>query len=574
MFKTNHTRLHGFSRPPPCLSKRVFPLCGRRKEKKKDRKEASAANDISFFEFILSPAHRERSSFSVCCHQKEAACFRNDTIIYSQLAVMSKVGEHKRLPDTLLEERSPKRKTAAIKSETAEPKMVVKIEDDSDQDLDGTFIKQEEATGSEDDWLKKEDDKSFLRNLRPGAVPGSDQSSHLKQNLLTLNLILQHYKLSSELPKYEFTRKPKLKFRPPPCTVLELTNLDFRSPLDEQVEIEDLYFLHFALSYCKKAVVITGAGISVDSGIPDFRSSEGLFQGLASKTTGSGKNLFDYNVFRHPESIGKFEKMIEKLYHLSQESKPSPFHLMIDELSNQGRLLRLYTQNIDCLDIELPHLKTEIPLTFDKNSNPKAVQLHGNVKLLNCSKCNYISELNQEYFKSRKFGESRLIRSCPACEEMNLVREIAGKRLQNSGILRPRIVLYNEFHPDGEIIGTITEKDLKSKPDCLIVTGTTLKIPGVRRLVKEMAKVVHSNKGYVIWMNIDEPPKNVIDYVDYFDLIVVGDCQMIPGLVKLYDHLYTDRNKVNQKIKVKSSKAKKSTITFPAPVKVENNVES
>ena len=488
---------------------------------------------------------------------------------------MTDVGEHKRLPHTSLEERSPKRKATADKSETAEPKMVVKIEDDANQDFDDTHMKQEEAAAGEDDWLKKEDDKSFLRNLNSGVVPGSDQTSHLKQNLLTLNLILQHYKLSNQLPKYEFTRKPKLKFRPPPCTVLELTDLDFRSPLDEQVEIEDLYFLHFALSYCKKAVIITGAGISVDSGIPDFRSSDGLFQGLASKTTGSGKNLFDYNVFRHPESIGKFERMIEKLYHLSQQSKPSPFHLMIDELSKQGRLLRLYTQNIDCLDIELPHLKTEIPLTFNKNSNPKAVQLHGNVKLLNCSKCNYISELNQEYFKNRKFGESRLIRSCPACEEMNIVRQIAGKRIQNSGILRPRIVLYNEFHPDGEIIGTITEKDLKSKPDCLIVTGTTLKIPGVRRLVKEMAKVVHSNKGYVIWMNIDEPPKNVVDYVDYFDLIVVGDCQMIPALVKLYDHIYTDKKKVNSKAKTKTSKLKKKPTTPPsAPVKVENKIES
>lgn len=493
---------------------------------------------------------------------------------------MTELEGNKRLLDRSSDgDRVFKRKTSPKKARCAEPKVVIKLEEEEDAIFDNIHVKEDDAIKEEFDWLKKEEEeKSLILNSPSRLDSALGQTNRLKQTMLTLKLILQHYKLSNELPKYEFTRKPKLKFRPPPCTVLDLTNLDFKYPLDEQVEIEDLYFLHFALTFCKKAVIITGAGISVESGIPDFRSSEGLFQGLASKTTGSGKNLFDYNVFRNPDSIGKFEKMIEKLYNLSQTSKPSPFHLMIDELSEQGRLLRLYTQNIDCLDIELPHLKTEIPLTFNKNSNPKAVQLHGNVKLLNCSKCNYISELNQEYFKNRKFGESRLIRTCPACEEMNMVRQVAGKRLQNNGILRPRIVLYNEFHPDGEIIGTITEKDLKSRPDCLIVTGTTLKIPGVRRLVKEMAKVVHSNKGYVIWMNIDEPPKNIVDYVDYFDLIVVGDCQLIPGLVKLYDHFYTEnkkrktvaKGKTKGKTKAeeaKTGKADENTETLP--VKIE-----
>ncbi|GME83216.1 unnamed protein product [Ambrosiozyma monospora] len=207
---------------------------------------------------------------------------------------------------------------------------------------------------------------------------------------------------------------------------------------------------------------------------------------------------------------------------------------MINSISEQGRLQRLYTQNIDCLEIQLPYLQTEIPLTF-KQPYPKTIQLHGNVNLLSCSKCSYIRELDDDYLKSKQFGERTLIRTCPECEEMNQVRKIAGKRQQSSGILRPRIVLYNEFHPDGEVIGNITESDLKSKPDCLIISGTTLKIPGVRRLVKEMAKVVHSRNGYIIWVNLDEPSQTIVDYVEYFDLIVVGDCQLVPGLVSLYD---------------------------------------
>lgn len=453
---------------------------------------------------------------------------------------MTTLPRKRRLSDIFPQQEAQCNSRNIKRKDNQENKITIKTEDEEDI----PFIKEEVDENIV--LVKKEtieDEFSSLSN--------SPSSYSMKETLSALDFSLQYYKLSKQLPEYSFTRKPKLKFRPPQCTVLNLSDLDFKYPLEEQIEIEDLYFLHFALTYSKKAVIITGAGISVNSGIPDFRSSEGLFQGLASKSTGSGKNLFDYNVFRNPDSIKKFEKMIEKLYNLSQSSTASPFHLMINDLSKQGRLLRLYTQNIDCLDVELSHLKTEIPLTFNKKSNPKTVQLHGSVKLLNCSKCNYISELNNEYFENRKFGESKLIRSCPSCEEMNLVRQVAGKRVQNTGILRPRIVLYNEFHPDGEIIGTITEKDLKSKPDCLIITGTTLKIPGVRRLVKEMARVVHSNKGYVIWINIDEPPQSVIDYVEYFDLIIVGDCQTIPGLIKLYDHLYSDKGKKNSKTKVK-----------------------
>ena len=457
-------------------------------------------------------------------------------------------------------------RSSRIKKEPIDEKIVIKLEDENPLDI----IKIESSSPSPSPSLSRSPstDDSF---------PSTKLSNEaMKYNLDTLNNLLHTLKLSNELPKYEFTRKPKLKFRPPPCTVLNLNNINFNYSLNEQIELEDLYFLHYSLIFAKKTVVITGAGISVNSGIPDFRSSNGLFQGLSTKSTGSGKNLFDYNVFRNNDSIEKFEKMIEKLYHLSTISKPSPFHHMINDISKQNRLLRLYTQNIDCLDTELSNLKTKIPLmstsdspksksksksSLDKKSIPPTIQLHGSIKLMNCSKCNYISDLNYEYFENRKFGENKLIRSCPSCEEMNSIRQIAGKRLQNNGILRPRIVLYNEFHPDGEIIGSITENDLKNKPDCLIITGTTLKIPGVRRLVKEMAKVVHSNKGYVIWINIDEPSQSIIDYVEYFDLIIVGDCQLIPGLVKLFDYLNPFTQKSNKKdITIIKNELKKETV--------------
>jgi len=354
-----------------------------------------------------------------------------------------------------------------------------------------------------------------------------------------------------EIPTPDLKRKPKLRYRPPNGTILDISKLNFNRPLEDQIELSDVYFLHHAITYSKRVVMVIGAGVSVGAGIPDFRSSNGLFQGLATKSSGSGKNLFDYNVFRSDSSIKKFESMIHKLYTLSNECTPTYYHHMIDKISEQGRLLRLYTQNIDCLDIQLPHLKTKIPLTFHKPF-PKSIQLHGNIKLMNCSKCRYITPLNKNFFEKAPNVQGRkLIVRCPECQEMNRIRDIVGKRLQNEGILRPRIVLYNEFHPDGEIIGSITESDIKSRPDCLVVTGTTLKIPGVRRLVKEMARSVHANKGCVIWVNIDPPTQSIVDYVEYFDLLVIGSCQMVPALVSLYDYVYKPkrrRNKIGSKV--------------------------
>lgn len=395
-------------------------------------------------------------------------------------------------------------------------------------------------------------DAVCVKSENPVSFQPSPSSSSSSSRLLTsLSDILAELKQENVIPSPESSRKPKLKSRPPNGTVLNISNLDLNQPLEDQIVLEDLSFLHYALKYSKKMVMVTGAGISVQSGIPDFRSSNGLFQGLATKTTGSGKNLFDYNILRSDEGVDKFEDMIENLYYMSQSSKPSPYHLMMDQIAKQNRLLRLYTQNIDCLDVELPNLETQIPLNNKKNNTPQSIQLHGSIKLLNCSKCNYITQLNESFFKNRFLGDRKLIRPCPSCEEMNAVRLIAGKRTQSNGVLRPRIVLYNEFHPDGDIIGSITERDLKNRPDCLIVTGTSLKIPGVRRLVKEMAKVVHSRNGYVIWMNLDPPSQSIVDYVEHFDLIIVGDCQAVPGLVKLYDLVYSIKPKKRQpKIKV------------------------
>ena len=70
-------------------------------------------------------------------------------------------------------------------------------------------------------------------------------------------------------------------------------------------------------------------------------------------------------------------------------------------------------------------------------------------------------------------------------------REARSARAIKIGTLRPAIVLYDEPHPLGDDIGTIQTADLGRRPDMLVIMGTSLKVHGFKKLVKEFARAVH-----------------------------------------------------------------------------------
>ena len=109
------------------------------------------------------------------------------------------------------------------------------------------------------------------------------------------------------------------------------------------------------------------------------------------------------------------------------------------------------------------------------------------------------------------------------------------------GTLRPAIVLYDEPHPLGDDIGTIQTADIARKPDMLIIMGTSLKVHGLKKLVKDFAKAVHasatsggqplspkninkSNKswsGKVVFVNRTAPPAG--EWSDIIDYHIAGE---------------------------------------------------
>ncbi|KAI9490907.1 DHS-like NAD/FAD-binding domain-containing protein [Zychaea mexicana] len=256
----------------------------------------------------------------------------------------------------------------------------------------------------------------------------------------------------------------------------------------------------------RRALVVTGAGISCSGGIPDFRSSDGLYNLVKARHPGTvlkGAELFDATLFKDVNRIKCFYTFMAELKTLVATAKPTPTHKFLRNMQESGRLLRLYTQNIDDLEAEL-----DLP----------AVQLHGTMASVKCTLCSASYAFSKEYVDAFRQGEPPI---CPKCEAIGEERSLLGKRQLAVGTLRPDIVLYNEEHPNGDKIGLQQCSDIKRRPDLLVVLGTSLKIPALKKFVKLAARTVHNNKnGITILVNKTPPTK---EWEHVFDYQIMGD---------------------------------------------------
>ncbi|KAG0338715.1 hypothetical protein BG004_007108 [Podila humilis] len=144
---------------------------------------------------------------------------------------------------------------------------------------------------------------------------------------------------------------------------------------------------------------------------------------------------------------------------------------------------------------------------------------------------------------------------------VDVIRVAQGKRKIATGTLRPDIVLYNENHPFGDAIGRIQLNDLQKSPDVLLVMGTSLKVHGLRLLVRKVAKTVHENKrGCVILVNktpvVGKEWSGVFDYfiegeTDRWCHIVEDAFRKVKVQIKLPFKVLTPEQKEQQKQKQK-----------------------
>jgi NAD-dependent deacetylase len=183
----------------------------------------------------------------------------------------------------------------------------------------------------------------------------------------------------------------------------------------------------------KKLVVFTGAGISTESGIPDFRSPGGIWSRF-------DPDDFTYQKFiRDPEARRKQWRMLGE-GHLTTMAKPNAAHYAIAELDRLGKLDCVITQNVDNL-----HQKAGVPAD-------KVFELHGNMQWAVCLSCGQRYPFEQIKVRLDK-GEE--IPDCEVCH----------------GMLKPNAVLFGEQLPQ-DVLEEASHRS--SNCDLCIVIGSTL----------------------------------------------------------------------------------------------------
>lgn len=202
--------------------------------------------------------------------------------------------------------------------------------------------------------------------------------------------------------------------------------------IDEYVE-RDIRRVAGMIVEARRVVVFTGAGISTESGIPDFRSPGGIW---------SRFDPADFTIERFLKSEETRRKQWRILLEggLFADAEPNRAHLAVAELERIGKLVCVITQNIDNL-----HQKAG-------NSPDKVYELHGNMRWLKCMGCQRRYPLQEIVDKYRAQFE------VPVCEHCK-------------GILKPDVVFFGELLP----ANTLNSATLHATQcDLMIVIGSSL----------------------------------------------------------------------------------------------------
>ena len=189
----------------------------------------------------------------------------------------------------------------------------------------------------------------------------------------------------------------------------------------------------------KRAVVLTGAGISTPSGIPDFRS-EG--SGLWSRQ--EPMEVASLNTFRTvPERFFQwFQPLAGQIFH----AQPNAAHQALAEFERAGHVSMVITQNIDAL--------------HQKAGSKKVVEMHGTLRTLSCTNC--FKKFDSSPFLG-PYIETGIIPKCLNC----------------NGILKPDVILFGEQLPQS---AWFEAQRAARQCDLMIVAGSSLEVLPVARL--------------------------------------------------------------------------------------------
>lgn len=216
------------------------------------------------------------------------------------------------------------------------------------------------------------------------------------------------------------------------------------------------------IAAAKQITFLTGAGISTHSGIPDYRSKSGIYNGISE----SPETILSPNtLLNRPQFFYNF--VMNNMYF--PQAKPNLIHKKIAQLVNEkGKLI---TQNIDRLDT--------------KAGNKNVIEFHGNLYNIYCTKCHQPVTYNE-------YAQSYLHKNC-------------------GGIVRPGIVLYSEAVNIKKLTLSV---EAMQKSDLIIIVGTSFVVYPFAQLLtyrKPEAKIWAINKTEIPVSGIKEIIGDAID---------------------------------------------------------------
>lgn len=230
----------------------------------------------------------------------------------------------------------------------------------------------------------------------------------------------------------------------------------------------------------KKIVVLTGAGISKESGIPTFRDAvDGLWENYSINDVCTAEAIR-----RDPELVHNFYNELRKKY---KDAKPNEAHKLLYDLEKYYDV-QIITQNVDNL--------------HEQAGSTNVLHLHG------------------EIMKCRDTGNTNYIFDIP-CDENGDYNTHPGMKIEDHTV-RPHIVFFNEDVPNISKAQT-----LMKKADICIVIGTSFNVYPAAGLID------YVNVGNSIYY-IDPFPR--IDQVSYSDVIIIDEVAT-KGMEKLFDIL-------------------------------------
>lgn len=227
-----------------------------------------------------------------------------------------------------------------------------------------------------------------------------------------------------------------------------------------------------AIERARYVVALTGAGVSTESGIPDFRSDEGLWKDADPMEVSS------IDGFR--EDPARFYRFWRGALRPLQNAPPSKAHELLAYLESRGRVQAVITQNVDGL--------------HQRAGSRSVLEVHGTFQRVRCLECGHELRIDAVL-------EGEGVPACPACGALRL---------------KPDVVLFGEMLPP---VFSQAESEVR-QADLLLVLGTSLTVFPVAGLVPLAAQT----GAEVVLLNRDRTP-----YDDDATLVAHGELGAMCG---------------------------------------------